>query len=1056
MRQFSTWPFHIWQMLCLSLLLFAGTTHAVDAKSVLKQAGVNGGLVVHIGCGDGKLTADLHANDAFIVQGLDTDKANVLKAREHVSKRGLYGRVSIELFHGKRLPYIDNMVNLIVVDGTNTGVAKNEILRVLAPLGVAIINGEKLTKPWPEELDEWPHWLHGPDNNAVSTDKKVGISRHLQWVSDPAWSRHHNLLPSVAAMVSARGRLYSIVDEAPIGVRGPKGKWALVCRDAFNGLILWRRSIENWSWSKWSKVQFGGVMRFKGPDQLFRRLVAAGNRVFVTLGFNEPVSVLDGATGQTIKVLKGTENTAAILHRAGKLYLTRNVTGERIGKDILAVDAESGAVLWERKGYAGVTSRGDELKTFTDAYLTVGAKRVFFLDGDHVMALDLASGKEAWKSRRPTFKKGVYGHNKFNFGNFCTLVYQEGLVFFGQIHPNSKNLNAWQEKDMDLLALDAESGKALWRHTGMTLAHFTPPDVFVNKGLVWTMKKKVVSLLGLDVRTGEVKKEYPAKSILVGHHHRCYRNKATQDFYLAGEEGIEYIDFDSGAVDVHHWMRGACAYGILPANGLIYLPTHACGCHANTKLNGFFALSAERSESGEAAPAAERLEKGPAFGEAIAETKAGDQDWPVFKHDNRRSNHTAASISPKGLKNRWTSDLGGRLSPPIVAANSVFLARKDANTVHCLDAESGTGKWSFIADGGVDTPPTYAEGRIVFGSRGGSVYALNAENGELIWHFRAAPHRAKLLAHERLESVWPVIGSVLVMEGKAYCIAGRSMHLDSGLFAYVLDVKTGKLLQETPMTANTKGKGELGGAVLPDLLVSDGNQILMRSMRFLPEKFGTRAKTRGGGRMLKPGDGGLLDSTWYNSAFWMYAGATAQMLVFDDKSVYGVAAYKKQITKSYGHDACALGSGYRVFRANMQDPKSEGKKKGEAAKGEEKKGDGASKKKGKKKKKKKGKKGSVASVWKQTVPVRAHALVLANDSLFLAGAPDQKDKEDPWGAFEDRKGGRILVLEKADGKKTGEVKLASTPVYDGMAAANGCLFLSLKNGSVVCIEGSMP
>jgi hypothetical protein len=27
------------------------------------------------------------------------------------------------------------------------------------------------------------------------------------------------------------------------------------------------------------------------------------------------------------------------------------------------------------------------------------------------------------------------------------------------------------------------------------------------------------------------------------------------------------------------WIRGTCQYGIIPANGLIYAPTHVCGCY---------------------------------------------------------------------------------------------------------------------------------------------------------------------------------------------------------------------------------------------------------------------------------------------------------------------------------------------------------------------------------------------------------------------------------------------------------------------------------------------
>ncbi len=625
-----------------------------SAQELLQRSGVRGGLVVHVGCGEGRLTAGLRASESYLVHGLNVDPRKVERAREHIRKLGLYGEVSADVWDGGRLPYIDNLVNLIVVTDGGPRVSKDEMMRVLVPGGVAIAGGRKTVKPRPDDMDEWTHWLHGPGNNAVSSDRKVGISRSLQWIAPPLWGRHHNLLPSVSAMVSAGGRVFYIIDEAPVGVKGPTDRWSLLARDAFNGLALWRRPIRSWGWRQWSKVQFGGVMRFKGPDQIFRRLVAVGDTVYVTLGFREPVVAVDGATGKTTHVYRGTEDASEILFSDGLLLLTRNAPGGTPGKNVLAVDADTGRILWERKGYTGVTSRGDELKAYTDAYLTAGDDKVFFLDRENIVALDMRSGEEAWKRPRPETKKGVLGHYAFNFAHFCTLVYHDGMLFLGQINPTPTNLNRWQEKDMVILAMDASSGKELWRHTGMTLAHFTPPDLFVSKGLVWTMKKKVVSLCGLDARTGAVKKEYPVKGMLVGHHHRCYRNKATERYYLAGEEGIEYIDFDSGELDVHHWLRGACAYGLMPANGLIYMPTHACGCHANVKLNGFFALNsrniAPRSERGPRGDGG-RLEKGPAYGKVSTSgrrTSDTSTDWPVFKHDNRRSNHVATSI-PSGL-----------------------------------------------------------------------------------------------------------------------------------------------------------------------------------------------------------------------------------------------------------------------------------------------------------------------------------------------------------------------------------------------------------------------
>jgi SAM-dependent methyltransferase len=139
------------------LAVGGGAVRAESAKEILKATGVQGGLVVHLGCGDGKLTAALRANDRYLVHGLDADPGNVRKAREHVHAKGLYGPVSIDGLAGKLLPYADNLANLVV--GEDGGrVAADEILRVLRPGGVAYTKkGGRWVlrrKAWPETIDQ--------------------------------------------------------------------------------------------------------------------------------------------------------------------------------------------------------------------------------------------------------------------------------------------------------------------------------------------------------------------------------------------------------------------------------------------------------------------------------------------------------------------------------------------------------------------------------------------------------------------------------------------------------------------------------------------------------------------------------------------------------------------------------------------------------------------------------------------------------------------------------------------------------------------------------------
>ena len=102
---------------------------AENPKSLVEQSGVKGGFVVHLGTKDGERTAELRLNERYQVQGLTKDSSALPAIRKAIAKSGAYGPVSADQFHGGLLPYIDNLVNLIIADDT-FGVSDEEFLRV--------------------------------------------------------------------------------------------------------------------------------------------------------------------------------------------------------------------------------------------------------------------------------------------------------------------------------------------------------------------------------------------------------------------------------------------------------------------------------------------------------------------------------------------------------------------------------------------------------------------------------------------------------------------------------------------------------------------------------------------------------------------------------------------------------------------------------------------------------------------------------------------------------------------------------------------------------------
>ena len=89
-------------------------------------------------------------------------------------------------------------------------------------------------------------------------------------------------------------------------------------------------------------------------------------------------------------------------------------------------------------------------------------------------------------------------------------------------------------------------------------------------------------------------------------------------------------------------------------------------------------------------------------------------------------------------------------------------------------------------------------------------------------------------------------------------------------------------------------------------------------------------------------------------------------------------------------------------------------------------------------------------------------MVLTGDKLVVAGPPDLREKdaeilayeneEDSLASLEGRKGVMLRVVNTADGSAVSEQKLDTMPVFDGMSAAHGRVFVSLKNGEVQCWE----
>jgi hypothetical protein len=167
---------------------------------------------------------------------------------------------------------------------------------------------------------------------------------------------------------------------------------------------------------------------------------------------------------------------------------------------------------------------------------------------------------------------------------------------------------------------------------------------------------------------------------------------------------------------------------------------------------------------------------------------------------------------------------------------------------------------------------------------------------------------------------------------------------------------------------------------------------------------------------------GYLDDDYNEGKYWTYDSkwpgwtrhmngvrAFCQMMSFNDEAIYGVSAFTSTVRVRRGRDDQRRGE--RLFARDHEEDKDR---------------------------------------WSKFIRMQVRAMALASDTVLVAGAPDVLDEKDPLAAIEGRKGAWVKGFAARDGAKLFEVKLDALPVFDGLIAADEKVFVSLKDGSVVC------
>ena len=336
-------------------------------------------------------------------------------------------------------------------------------------------------------------------------------------------------------------------------------------------MLLWKRRLELWGWQQWRPevrdVDWRTLRGQRGrfPAEVPRRLVAVGDRVYMTLGFQDaPLSILDAATGKVLKQCPGSEGTEEIVVDGDTIFARicsshadeARRRGKKVSTRLAAIDAAGGEIDWSQ-----------EVGGINPLTLTAASGAVVFRHGPKLFCYDQRGGKKRWQADSPA--------------GGMVVIHKDVVLTTGKGGTRAYSLT---------------DGKPLWKGPG------TGRDLFVIHDLVWRVEQTIgilrnreehwptlsrfagAHLSGYDFRTGELRRTIEVPNAMSpGHHLRCYRSKATDRFILYPKRGVEFLDLEGNDHIRQDWLRGSCRYGVLPCNGLLYTPPDQCFCYIGAK-----------------------------------------------------------------------------------------------------------------------------------------------------------------------------------------------------------------------------------------------------------------------------------------------------------------------------------------------------------------------------------------------------------------------------------------------------------------------------------------
>ena len=659
-----------------------------------------------------------------------------------------------------------------------------------------------ITKGRPAGEGDWSHIEHGPDNNPVADDTLIRAPYMTKWLGQP----YYIAMPAIT--VAAQGRIFLATGHIAHHEREEPWLNVLMARNGYNGTVLWKRQLPDGYLVHRSAFVASGqtfyMIDTDGSGCLMLDAETGEEQGRLDLptrrGQWKWMAIRNGVLLAMVGDEKDPPQTTVI--RSDRAHwswgeLSDGYYPKRIpwgfGSRICAFDVETGKLLWQHSEVTPIDSRG----------MVIGDDQVYFYCPDAALgSLHLRTGEVRWRNEDQAIRdlieqagKGLSSTPGFRTMNFC-LYTPQVLIFQGQTRQN-------------VVAVSTQNGELLWNRQKTTN---NPNPLSLDGQLIIGIGESGESLV-VDPRSGTTLRQlgFAKRS--------CARLTATSDslFCRGMPEGLTRFDLNSQQVQFNGAVRPSCNDGVVAANGLLYMGPWACDC--NLTLMGRVVMCSAGEFDFRRADVDTALRQ--ASDLSLRSPLATDgADWPTYRGDFARGASSPVDVE-SDVTVLWTyhPDRPSGTTQVATSGRLLFLARDDG-AVQAIDAVAGTPVWTYHTAGPILQPPTIAEGRAYVGSGDGHVYCLDANSGRLLWQFRAAPIERRIPVYGSLSSTWPVHSGVVVRDGVAYAAAGIIDY--DGTYIYALDAENGELIWHNDQTGHLDPTLRKGVSCQGGLAIADG------------------------------------------------------------------------------------------------------------------------------------------------------------------------------------------------------------------------------------------